>query len=320
MKNLHEIESSSARERAVLAAVVSQRTNQGERNENLLELERLADTAGAIVVATITQEREHPDTATYFGKGKAKELAALVAEHDAGLVIFDDDLSPNQAQTRILCNCKILDRSGLILDIFALHARTRESQTQVELAQLEYMLPRLTRMWTHLSKQFGGIGTKGPGETQLETDRRIVRTRIAKLKKKLEEIDRQRSTQHQMRKRLPRVALVGYTNAGKSTLFHALTRAEVLIEDRLFATLDATTRPMKSGGVEFLLTDTVGFIRKLPAHLVASFRSTLAEVGEADVVAHVVDAAHPFFGDQGGSGARNPYGTRRRASAHGRLQ
>ncbi|HZV12107.1 MAG TPA: GTPase HflX, partial [Candidatus Kapabacteria bacterium] len=213
--------------------------------------------------------------------------------------IFDDDLSPNQARNlEELCACKVLDRSGLILDIFAKHARSREAQTQVELAQLEYLLPRLTRMWTHLSKQYGGIGTKGPGETQLETDRRIVRTRISKLKEKLRTIDSQRATQHSLRKQMPRVALVGYTNVGKSTLFNVLTHANVRMEDRLFATLDATTRAVKADGAEFLLTDTVGFIRKLPAHLVASFRSTLAEVSEADIIAHVVDASHPYFQDQ----------------------
>ncbi len=299
MKKIHEIESADARERAVLVAVVTPRMREGEREENLLELERLADTAGADTIATIVQEREHPDAVTFIGKGKAQELAAEVQQGSIDIAIFDDDLSPNQARNlEELCGCKVLDRSGLILDIFAKHARTREAQTQVELAQLEYLLPRLTRMWTHLSKQYGGIGTKGPGETQLETDRRIIRTRISKLKEKLKVIDSQRTTQHSLRKQMPRVALVGYTNVGKSTLFNALAHADVRMEDRLFATLDATTRGVKADGLEFLLTDTVGFIRKLPTHLVASFRSTLAEVSEADIIAHVVDASHPYFEDQ----------------------
>jgi len=299
MKPLHDIASEGAKERAALVAIRTPHMKHGESEENLLELQRLADTAGAEAVATIVQERDHPDAVTYIGKGKAQELAALVQTESINLVIFDDDLSPNQGRNlEELCNCKIIDRSGLILDIFAGRARTREAQTQVELAQMEYLLPRLTRMWTHLSKQFGGIGTKGPGETQLETDRRIIRNKITKLKEKLKTIDSQRSTQHAMRKHLPRVALVGYTNVGKSTLFHALTHADVLIEDRLFATLDATTRAVKAGGLEFLLTDTVGFIRKLPTHLIASFRSTLAEVSEADVIALVVDASHPFFEEQ----------------------
>lgn len=297
---MHEI-SESEREKAVAVAV--SRKGQQYRElamEHLDELEFLAETAGAHVIAKVLQERERPDGATYVGKGKVAEIKSLVEEGQATMVIFDDDLSP--AQVRNLekeLEVKVLDRSGLILDIFASRARTPEAKVQVELAQSQYMLPRLTRMWTHLSKQFGGVGTKGPGETQIETDRRMLRDRIVLLKERLAQIATQREQQRKGRTSLPRFALVGYTNAGKSTLMNALTNAEVLAENKLFATLDTTVRTFElPSGQKALLSDTVGFIRKLPAHLVASFRSTLAEAAEADVLLHVVDMSHPAFREQ----------------------
>ncbi len=264
---------------------------------SLEELARLTDTAGARLLDTVTQKRGTIHPATFIGKGKLEQLKAQVEALDADMVIFDDDLSP--AQMRNLEKAlgrKVVDRSELILDIFARRARTRESRLQVELAQLEYTLPRLTGMWKHLERQAGGIGTRGPGETQLETDRRIVRERIGRLKRELEAVERERETQRRRRRREFRAAIVGYTNAGKSTLFNALTRSQVLVEDRLFATLDATTRQLVSPTRQVaLLTDTVGFIRKLPHHLVASFHSTLVEAIEADVLLHVVDASDPSF-------------------------
>ncbi|HTR97085.1 MAG TPA: GTPase HflX [Candidatus Acidoferrales bacterium] len=271
--------------------------DRGHLERSLDELALLADTAGARVVGRLVQRRGTIHAATFVGRGKLDELKALVEARDAEVVIFDDDLSP--AQVRNLENetqRKVIDRSELILDIFARRARTRESRLQVELAQLEYTLPRLAGMWRHLERQAGGIGTRGPGETQLETDRRLVRERIARLKAALEAVERERETQRQRRRREFRAALVGYTNAGKSTLFNALTRAGVFVEDRLFATLDSTTRQMVSPEREIvLLTDTVGFIRKLPHHLVASFHSTLVEAVEADLLVHLIDAADPDF-------------------------
>ena len=267
---------------------------------SLDELERLADTAGLAVKGRMLQRRGLTRASTYLSTGKVEELSALAKEHDADVAVFDDDLSPAQVRTlEKQLNVKVVDRSELILDIFASRARTRESRLQVELAQLEYSLPRLRHMWQHLSRTGGGIGTRGPGETQLEVDRRRARERIAKLKAALEEVERERETQRKQRRRLFRAALVGYTNAGKSTLFNALTRARVHTEDRLFATLDATTRRLAGGpddsgaASRILVTDTVGFIRKLPHHLVASFRSTLAETLEADVLLVVVDASDP---------------------------
>jgi GTPase len=288
------------RERAILVGVSLQSTGRERTREYLEELAMLADSAGADVVAQIIQERHNIDAAFYIGKGKAEEIAFLVEEKDAGLVIFDDDLSAVQVRNlQRLFKVKILDRSGLILDIFASRARTREARTQVELAQLQYMLPRLTRQWTHLSKQYGGIGTKGPGETQIETDRRALRTRISTLKGKLDQIDRERSIQRKGREHFTRIALVGYTNAGKSTVLNWFSDAGVLAEDRLFATLDSTVRLVKfSAAHTVLLSDTVGFIRKLPHHLVASFKSTLDEVREADILLHVVDVSHPLFEEQ----------------------
>jgi GTP-binding protein HflX len=268
-----------------------------EVRASLDELSRLADTAGAVVVGELVQKRGAPQPATLFSKGKVEELKGLVASTEADTVVCDEDLTP--AQVRNLekqLDRKVVDRSEIILAIFARHARTRESRLQVEVAQLEYSLPRLRHLWSHLERLGGGIGTRGPGESQLETDRRIARDRVALLKRQLALVEKERRVQRQARAGEFRVAVVGYTNAGKSTLFNALTRADVRAEDRLFATLDATTRRLVNTNREvLLLTDTVGFIRKLPHHLVASFRSTLAEVIEADLWLHVVDAADPEF-------------------------
>lgn len=270
-----------------------------ETDEHLDELELLTETAGAEVVEKIFQNRSSISVTTFIGKGKAEYLQQRCEDLDVQTVIFDDDLTPvQQRNLERALNRKVLDRTALILDIFAMHARSNAAKTQVELAQLQYMLPRLTRMWTHLSKQFGGIGTKGPGETQIETDRRIVRDRIAHLKAKLDRIDRQRATQRKGRKDITRVSLVGYTNVGKSTLLNMLTGSDVLVEDMLFATLDSTVRAVEVEGRELLLSDTVGFIRKLPTRLIASFKSTLDEVVESDIILHVVDVSHPYFKDQ----------------------
>ena len=288
------------RERAILVGVATRESPRSRVEEYLGELALLAHSAGADVVLRLIQERPAIDAAYYIGTGKADELAFLVEERKVDLVIFDDDLSPVQVRNlEKLIKCKIVDRSGIILDIFASRARTREAKTQVELAQLQYMLPRLTRQWTHLSKQFGGIGTKGPGETQIETDRRAIRRKISHLNTKLKNIARERAEQRKGRENFPRVALVGYTNAGKSTLLNWFSRADVLVEDRLFATLDSTVRLVSlSPAHKILLSDTVGFIRKLPHHLVASFKSTLEEVAEADILLHVIDASHPLFEEQ----------------------
>jgi GTP-binding protein HflX len=263
--------------------------------EHLLELARLTDTAGGEVAAFLRQRVDAPHPRYYIGDGKAQELADQVRETGADLVIFDEELSPAQGknlENRV--GVRVMDRPELILDIFATRARSREAKMQVELAQLQYLLPRLKRMWSHLSRTRGGIGLRGPGETQLETDRRLIGTRIAELRRKLKQVAAARETQRRSREGSFRAALVGYTNAGKSSLLHALSGADVLVEDRLFATLDSTTRTVElEAGHEALLTDTVGFIRKLPHHLVASFRSTLEEAREADVLLHVVDASHP---------------------------
>ena len=295
MKRTHEIVNPPRAERAVLVGHGGR--DHRHLNGSLDELERLADTAGAKVLERVVQRRGPVHPGTFVGKGKLQELRDRVEATDGDMVIFDDDLSP--AQIRNLekaLQCKVVDRSELILDVFARRARTRESRLQVELAQLEYALPRLTGLWRHLERQAGGIGTRGPGETQLETDRRLVRERIAALKRGLAAVERERVVQRRRRRGAFRATLVGYTNAGKSTLFNALTRAHVLVEDRLFATLDSTTRKLVSPTLELaLVTDTVGFIRKLPHHLVASFRSTLVEAVEADVLLHVVDASDPEF-------------------------
>ena len=255
----------------------------------------MAATAGAKIIGEVIQNRQRPDTAYYFGRGKVNEIGKLVSETDADLFIFDDDLSP--AQVRNLeesLKIPVVDRSGLILDIFAVHARTTEAKTQVKLAQLKYLLPRLAGRWAHLERQEGAIGTRGPGETQLETDRRLIQKQISEIERKLTEIDKEREIQRRKRKSLFRITLVGYTNAGKSTILNMLTDAGVRVEDKLFATLDSTTRRLELGhGEVALLTDTVGFITKLPAHLVASFRSTLMDVKDADLLLHIVDVSEP---------------------------
>ena len=286
-------------ERAMLVALMTKALDKELVEEHLTELEELSLTAGAETILKVTQQKSSVDPAYYIGKGKAEELKQLIEMNDINLVIFDDDLTPIQLRNlEKLFERKIVDRSGLILDIFASRAKTKEAKTQVELAQLQYMLPRLTRAWTHLSKQYGGIGTKGPGETQIETDRRIIRTRISLLKSKLEKIESQRITQSQGRKDFIKISLVGYTNAGKSTLFNLLTRADVFAEDKLFATLDSTTRTFELGqNQKLLLSDTVGFIRKLPPHLIASFKSTLKEVKEADIILHIIDLSNPYYED-----------------------
>ncbi len=267
-------------------------------DEHLEELGRLADTAGAVVVGVLTQQLDRPHAGTYLGKGKIEELKLRIQELGATLVIFDDELSPAQSKNiEMAVNTRVMDRAELILDIFATRARSSEARMQVEVAQLKYMLPRLTRMWTHLEKFRGGIGMRGPGETQLETDRRLIQHRIKVLAERLEDVDRAREIQRHQRHTHFRVGLVGYTNAGKSSILRALANdAEVFVEDRLFATLDPLTREVEIGdGYSVLLTDTVGFIRKLPHHLVASFRATLAEAKEADLLLHVIDASHPAW-------------------------
>jgi GTPase len=287
-------------ERAVIVGVTTRDHRREQVEEYLDELQLLAESAGAVVVDRILQDRDNIDAAFFIGKGKAEELASIVEEQKIDLVIFDDDLSSVQVRNlERSIKCKIIDRSGIILDIFASRAKTSEAKAQVELAQLQYMLPRLTRQWTHLSKQFGGIGTKGPGETQIESDRRAIRTKISRLKTRLTRISREREVQRKGRENFPRVALVGYTNVGKSTLLNWFTKAGVLVEDRLFATLDSTVRLVElTPAHRILLSDTVGFIRKLPHHLVASFKSTLDEVVEADILLHVVDICSPLFEEQ----------------------
>lgn len=289
---------SSPKENAILIGVRWGETTPQTVDEHLEELRLLAETAGGEVVGQIVQRRDRPDAATFIGRGKAESVMRQADELACGLIIFDDDLAPSQQKNlqRVAGNSiKIIDRSGLIIDIFAKHARTREAKTQVELAQLQYLLPRLTRQWTHLERQMGGIGTRGgPGEAQIEVDRRLIRSRIKKLKDELRSIAAERATQSLRRRETFRVALVGYTNAGKSTLMNSLTNADVFVEDRLFATLDTTTRKVPlDENHSILLSDTVGFIRKLPHHLIASFRSTLAEVVEANLLLKVIDASSP---------------------------
>jgi GTP-binding protein HflX len=269
-------------------------------NEYLDELEFLADTAGAIVVRRFVQNLSMPDSRTYVGSGKVQEMAEFIrADEKIDLVIVDDELSPSQLRNlETELKCTVIDRTNLILDIFAKRAQTSHAKTQVELAQYQYLLPRLTRMWTHLERQQGGIGTRGPGETEIETDRRIIRDRIAFLKKRLETIDKQMASQRKNRGNMLRLSLVGYTNVGKSTIMNMLSKSEVFAENKLFATLDTTVRKTVIHNLPFLLADTVGFIRKLPHNLVESFKSTLDEVREADVLLHVVDISHPEFEDQ----------------------
>lgn len=286
-------------EKAILVGVITQNQKQEKAEEYLEELAFLTLTAGARVVKRFLQRLTHPDRKTYIGSGKLEEIGEFVRAQEIDIVIFDDELSPSQLRNlEMALKCKILDRSNLILDIFATRARTAQAKYQVELAQSQYLLPRLTRMWTHLSKQKGGIGMKGPGETEIETDRRILRDNISKLKQRLDDIDKQSVTRRKNRDDKARVALVGYTNVGKSTLLNLLSKSDVLAEDKLFATLDSTVRKVVIGDVPFLLTDTVGFIRKLPHQLIECFKSTLDEIREADILLHVVDVSHPNFEEQ----------------------
>ncbi len=285
-------------EKAVLVGVVTQHQDEEKLQEYMDELEFLAYTAGGTVDRRFTQKLTQPDSKTFIGSGKAQEIKEYVKENEIGTVIFDDELSPSQLKNlEREIEVKILDRTNLILDIFAQRAQTSYARTQVELAQYQYLLPRLTRMWTHLERQKGGIGMRGPGETEIETDRRIIRDRISLLKDKLKIIDKQMATQRNNRGKVVRAALVGYTNVGKSTLMNALSKSEVFAENKLFATLDTTVRKVVIGNLPFLLTDTVGFIRKLPTQLVESFKSTLDEVREADLLIHVVDISHESFED-----------------------
>lgn len=288
-----------ANEKTVLVGLVTLRQNEAKVKEYLDELDFLARTAGAEPEKRFIQKLDYPNPRTYVGKGKLEEIRIYIEDNDIGLVIFDDDLSPKQvANIERELKVKILDRTSLILDIFAKRAQTATARTQVELAQYQYLLPRLTRMWTHLERQRGGIGMRGPGETQIETDRRIILDKISRLKNELQHIDRQKSIQRKNRGKLTRIALVGYTNVGKSTLMNLLSKSDVFAENKLFATLDTTVRKVIIDNLPFLLTDTVGFIRKLPTHLVDSFKSTLDEVREADILVHVVDISHPGFEEQ----------------------
>ena len=285
-------------EKAVLIAVVSQQQNEEKTKEYLDELEFLTTTAGGVAVKRFTQKLEKPHPKTFIGTGKLEEVQRYVESNNIGTAIFDDELSPAQLRNiEKVLDCKILDRTNLILDIFAQRAQTSYARTQVELAQCQYLLPRLTRLWTHLSRQKGGIGMRGPGETEIETDRRIVRDKISLLKKKLLTIDKQMAIQRKNRGKMVRVALVGYTNVGKSTLMNVVSKSDVFAENKLFATLDTTVRKVVVKNIPFLLTDTVGFIRKLPTQLVESFKSTLDEVREADLLLHVVDISHANFED-----------------------
>ena len=286
-------------ESAILVGVVKKDETEQQVKEYLDELAFLAETAGAVAVKRFVQKLSHPDSKTFVGKGKLEEIARYVSEHSIRTVIFDDELTGSQiTNIEKILNAKTIDRSDLILDIFAHRAKTAQAKAQVELAQYQYILPRLRGMWKHLERLGGGIGTRGPGESEIETDRRIVRDKITLLRKRLKEIDKQSFTQRKERGEFIRVALVGYTNVGKSTLMNLLTKSDVFAENKLFATLDTTTRKVVFENTPFLLSDTVGFIRKLPHHLVESFKSTLDEVREADVLLHVVDISHPKFEDQ----------------------
>ncbi|MFV0173442.1 GTPase HflX [Empedobacter falsenii] len=285
-------------EKVVLVGLITREQSEEKLTEYMDELEFLAYTAGATVGERFTQKMDRPDSKFFVGSGKLDEIAAFVEQYDIDTVIFDDELTPSQLKNiEKVVNKKIIDRTQLILDIFAQRAQTSYARTQVELAQYQYLLPRLTRMWTHLERQRGGIGMRGPGETEIETDRRIIRDRITLLKEKLKGIDKQMATQRKNRGALVRVALVGYTNVGKSTLMNVLSKSEVFAENKLFATLDTTVRKVVIGNLPFLLTDTVGFIRKLPTQLIESFKSTLDEVREADLLVHVVDISHASFED-----------------------
>ncbi|HEX3007475.1 MAG TPA: GTPase HflX [Bacteroidales bacterium] len=286
-------------EKAVLVGIISNNQDERKTNEYLEELAFLTDTAGGAPVKWFIQKLDAPNPRTFIGTGKLAELQEYVKDNEIDLVVFDDELTPTQLRNlEQALECKILDRTNLILDIFAKRARTSYAKTQVELAQYQYLLPRLTRLWTHLERQRGGIGLRGPGETELETDRRIIRDKIALLKEQLIKIDKQMATQRKGRGNMVRVSLVGYTNVGKSTLMNLLSKSEVFAENKLFATLDTTVRKVVIENLPFLLSDTVGFIRKIPHHLVESFNSTLDEVREADVLLHVVDISHPNFEEQ----------------------
>jgi GTP-binding protein HflX len=293
------IETAKKQETAVLIGIIYQNQDIEKVNEYLDELAFLVDTAGGITVNRFVQRMERPDSRTFVGSGKLAEIKEYIEAENVSIAVFDDELSPSQIRNieREL-NCKILDRTNLILDIFARRARTSHAKTQVELAQYQYLLPRLTRMWTHLTRQRGGMGMRGPGEKEIETDRRIIREKITLLKEKLKDIDKQMVTQRKNREEMVRVALVGYTNVGKSTLMNVLSKSEVFAENKLFATLDTTVRKVVIKNLPFLLTDTVGFIRKLPHDLVESFKSTLDEVREADILINVVDISHPGFEEQ----------------------
>ena len=283
-------------EKVVLIGLITQYQDENQSKEFLDELEFLTETAGGVVENRFVQKLPQPNPKTFIGSGKLDDVKAYIDTHNIGTAIFDDELSPAQLRNvEKILNCKILDRTNLILDIFAQRAQTSSAKTQVELAQHEYLLPRLTRLWTHLDKQKGGIGMRGPGETEIETDRRIIRDKIALLKKKLSTIDKQMAIQRKNRGKMVRVALVGYTNVGKSTLMNVISKSDVFAENKLFATLDTTVRKVVIKNIPFLLTDTVGFIRKLPTQLVESFKSTLDEVREADLLLHVVDISHPNF-------------------------
>jgi GTP-binding protein HflX len=283
-------------ERVILVGLITRFQDAEKVNEYLDELAFLAETAGANTVKRFIQKLDSPDSRTFVGKGKLEEIIAFIKASDIQIAIFDDELTPSQLKNieRVI-GCRVLDRTTLILDIFAKRARTAQAKTQVELAQYKYLLPRLTRMWTHLEKQRGGIGMRGPGETEIETDRRVIRDKLSKLRERLSDIDKQNSTQRKRRGEIVRVALVGYTNVGKSTIMNVLSKSDVFAENKLFATLDTTVRKVVLDTVPFLLSDTVGFIRKLPHDLVESFKSTLDEVREADILVHVVDISHNNF-------------------------
>jgi len=285
-------------EKAVLIGLITPTQDKDKATEYLDELKFLLETAGGVSMKYFMQSLPYPEPRTYVGSGKLIEIANYISENQIDIAIFDDELSPSQIRNlEKALKCKVLDRTTLILDIFAFRAKTSYAKIQVELAQYQYLLPRLTRMWTHLEKQQGGIGLKGPGEKEIETDRRIIKDKISLLKGKLKEIDKQKITQRKSREALVRVALVGYTNVGKSTIMNLLSKSDILAENKLFATLDTTVRKVVIENLPFLLSDTVGFIRKLPHHLIESFKSTLDEVKEADILLHVVDISHPAFED-----------------------
>ncbi len=286
-------------EKALLVSLVTQAQSKEKVEEYLNELEFLVETAGGVAIKRFVQKLSYPNPQTYVGSGKLDEIFQYVKAEEIDLVVFDDELGPSQLRNlEKVLECKILDRTNLILDIFASRAQTAHAKVQVELAQYQYMLPRLTRMWTHLERQRGGIGLRGPGETEIETDRRIIRDKISLLKKRLIEIDKQKATQRKNRGKLVRVALVGYTNVGKSTLMNLLSKSDILAENKLFATLDTTVRKVVIENLPFLMSDTVGFIRKLPTALIESFKSTLDEVRESDILIHIIDISHPEFEDQ----------------------